>query len=263
MITDSDQLVKAHLNLVTGRHIQYIVTCSRDDIPVIFSSWTSSPSWNHAIVDEATCTLDDRLLSEIETCCRLSGRIPSVYFIDQVSEHSSNMLRERGYIHYNKEHWLLARPYELKLRVENQGVSIEYVDQRNLIEIKEYVAAFADGFQNLSLEYNFQLFLAMISEDVNPGYSSYCYLREDGTSTIVGVGSYYAHSRYAGIYNLAVKEEYRRKGFGKKLVSQILNDLKQRGTELVFLQSDNHIRSFYLQLGFHEAFNASIYTFAQ
>lgn len=59
-----------------------------------------------------------------------------------------------------------------------------------------------------------------------------------GGLTVYILEQYYNEKPLAYIYDLAVLEEYQRKGVGKELVAYITNYCRERGFEEVFVQAD-------------------------
>lgn len=66
--------------------------------------------------------------------------------------------------------------------------------------------------------------------------------------------SFFIEDKEGKIESLIVKEKYRGKGVGKKLLNQIIDCLKERGAEVITLEVylDNSAREFYRKMGFKE-----------
>ncbi len=61
-------------------------------------------------------------------------------------------------------------------------------------------------------------------------------LRDDGTEVgFINWNTYYSDPSVAGIYSLYVKPEYRKKGYGKKLVRRAIDTIAQHGYSIILL----------------------------
>ena len=73
----------------------------------------------------------------------------------------------------------------------------------------------------------------------------------------IGFAAYYLKNFYTGqVLFLAVKDEFRGKGYGKQLMEYTLNDLKQQGAAMAFLVtrvSNASAQALYNKVGFTEA----------
>ena len=85
------------------------------------------------------------------------------------------------------------------------------------------------------------------------------YIKANGN--IVGVSQSVSNNKYYGIYGLAIKEEYRKKGIGKKSLLQHLKKCKESGIKLAFLQTekDYYPYEIYKSMGFKDLFTAYYY----
>ncbi len=73
---------------------------------------------------------------------------------------------------------------------------------------------------------------------------------------LVGIGLCYFRDKTMVITTFVVDEKYRGKGYGKKLMNQILEDAKKRGCNAIHLQvsAANHVaREFYERYQFVES----------
>ncbi len=77
----------------------------------------------------------------------------------------------------------------------------------------------------------------------------------------VAVGSVYFAGDFAGIYNVAVVRDARRRGFGKQISAACIDVALQKGVPHIFLQTvqDSPVESLYATLGFHRLFQMNLY----
>ena len=75
----------------------------------------------------------------------------------------------------------------------------------------------------------------------------------------VSCGTVFITTESAGIYDVATKEEYRKKGFGSAIFNYLLGIAKQSGLEYCILQASADGAGIYKKMGFLEACNINIY----
>jgi ribosomal protein S18 acetylase RimI-like enzyme len=74
---------------------------------------------------------------------------------------------------------------------------------------------------------------------------------------IVGCVLFYPENSEKGrLYQMAVSEEYRGQGFGRKLLAKLEESLKQKGYHEVYLYARDESLGFYERMGFHKEGNA-------
>ena len=120
--------------------------------------------------------------------------------------------------------------------------------------VEKFVQAYQKGWQDLPPEYSHQLFLTMIG---NVGNAYFYYLElEQG---VAGIGTSIVQNRYAGLYGLSVLPKFRRMGFGSVLLQNEVSHVASLGSRVVFFQSDEATRDFYVKNGFDDRFSADVY----
>lgn len=69
---------------------------------------------------------------------------------------------------------------------------------------------------------------------------------------VVGCVLYYPENEAEGrLYQMAVSEDYQGKGFGRKLIHSLEQELAKRGVKEVHLNASQEAIGFYMQMGYH------------
>ncbi len=109
-----------------------------------------------------------------------------------------------------------------------------------VFEMKNFKMPGDSHLQQLLEKDSFFVFVAMVNDKVIGGLTSYT------------MEQYYAELPLVYIFDLAVKNEFQRKGIGKMLMAALLDYCREIGVEEVFVQADlpdKHAIEFYRSTG--------------
>jgi predicted N-acetyltransferase YhbS len=84
-----------------------------------------------------------------------------------------------------------------------------------------------------------------------------CFLLLDDTKR-VGIATCISYGKVGWFGNLIVKEEYRKRGAGSKLITHAINYMHNKGVETVGLYAYPHLLRFYSELGFRHDIDFSV-----
>ena len=93
----------------------------------------------------------------------------------------------------------------------------------------------------------------VISETITDEFSTIYLLTE--SDSVIGYGGIKTVLDEAEIYNVAVKNEYRRHGYGKQIVNKLIEHAASSGAKKIFLEVNEHNRpavALYLACGFNK-----------
>jgi aminoglycoside 3-N-acetyltransferase I len=130
---------------------------------------------------------------------------------------------------------------------------IKIVPKDAVANFKELITLFAAVFETENFSMANDAHLLSLLQDPN-----FTVLTANMNRTIVGgltaytLQQYYSEKPLAYIYDLAVKQQYQRRGIGKQLVNELLRFYKAKGFEEVFVQAemeDENAVNFYRSSG--------------
>ncbi len=75
----------------------------------------------------------------------------------------------------------------------------------------------------------------------------------------VSCGTIYVTEESTGIYDVAVKEDHRKKGFGSSMFAYLMSEAKKTGTEYCILQASSDGAGIYRKMGFNDVCSIDIY----
>ncbi len=163
------------------------------------------------------------------------NRLPCVYLTPAVQPASfADRLADHGFVEFEREAWMFANPAgniapataaaELTVEQVSSDTTLAAFTRvyRNAFpgpEVEQYVRAVADGRRQGSPLVDTSLFLA-------------CCRGEPA-----GILSLYCLGRYAGIYDVATAEQFRRQGIARALLRHAALHARRQGCDCVFLQT--------------------------
>ena len=96
----------------------------------------------------------------------------------------------------------------------------------DVFEMQNFVAPEKPYLQKMLKKDSFFVFVAFLDENLVGGLTAYT------------LEQYYSTKPLVYIYDLAVKSEFQRQGFGKRLIESITEYCEEAGVEEVFVQAD-------------------------
>lgn len=158
-----------------------------------------------------------------------------------------SILEKEGYIYKDKTNVMLKSISNYEI---DKGYTEGIVISENLNN--EWFQAFTK--MNKIGEKNSLTLKEMLGKIIPTTY--YCYLLEKEEIVAVGLGV--AERGYVGIYDIYVGEEHRRKGFGYKIMENILYKAAKDGCDYSYLQvvdSNEKAKSLYDKLGYKKQYS--------
>ena len=206
------------------------------------------PEWNHAaLVALAPADLSPRL-AEIRELCRARG-LPAAIATGPWSEPRGleRRLRARGFAPRFRHAWYLLDPASLPAVEIPPGIELLVV--RSAEQMRSFVETFESVYavdletgEPDELAPGYALALWDSFGRPRPGLEVVHYLataagKPAGAATSIH-GREGSARGVSGLYNLAVRPEFRRRGLGAALVRRRAADALDRGQEIVFLQTE-------------------------
>ena len=136
----------------------------------------------------------------------------------------------------------------MKLEIEIRKLGSEDIAQfkelvhlfEQVFRMKNFVIPGDDHLKDVLSNDGFIAFVALLSNQVVGGLTAYC------------LQQYYSKRPLVYIYDLAVSDQFQRRGIGRELIEGITNHCRENGMEEVFVQADKedvHALEFYRSTG--------------
>ena len=146
----------------------------------------------------------------------------------------TSYLEEQGFIPFDEEAWMFYDYDKDTLRDYRSDIIIKTVKEEDLVvfsdvyksslpgpEVDKYIQCVVNGFFARTPLVDIKYYLAYINDKA------------------VGMLSYLSMGKYAGMYAIAVEQEFQKKGVCKSLVNHAVDFSKKNGVEYLFLQTGN------------------------
>jgi aminoglycoside 3-N-acetyltransferase I len=130
---------------------------------------------------------------------------------------------------------------------------IKRLGNQDVLILQKLIRLFQEVFEMGNPEVPGEFYLKSLLE--KPGFIAFVAIRENeiaGGLTAYELPMYYAEYSEVFIYDVAVKSEFQRKGFGKELLLSLEKYCRQNGIREMFVESheeDGHALDFYHSTG--------------
>jgi len=230
----------------------------------VWSDSIKEPSWNFAGAIDVEEDKVTRMVADVTSFLQEKGRLPSVVITPFTHPHNlREEIEQRGFIHKYTEVWMFyneRRPQVLLpdglniKKVEDDAEKAVMVDLFN----RAHSGAEDEVYGELPPEYG----EALRKFDPN--------LFNDRSIThylgiMNGIPAGYAtlinHDKFAGIYNVGIVPEFRRRGIGSTLTLNAVNDAFNQNSEYIFLITEQGTSNerLYNHIGFTTEFTSEGY----
>jgi GNAT superfamily N-acetyltransferase len=184
-------------------------------------------TWNHAVLEARAAPGLDRTLRAVRAFYRRRGLRPVVA---TPSGRMAAALAARGHEPLFRHAWLFA-PHSAGEAALPDGATVSSNDRRDL---EPFLAVFAVAFGAA----NYCRVLRAAFVDAAPDTRvEHLVLWLGGRPAACGTVAW--HDRVAGLYNLGVHPDFRRRGLGAALTSWRLAYARAQGCDLVYLQTED------------------------
>lgn len=171
--------------------------------------------------------------------------IPDLLFVtDQaLTEQNKEMLEHLGALYDFSEYVMMIGRRNWVDQTPDNGLTAVKAEYRDLDAlVRTSVAIFADSLEN-ARSFEEKTLLSRQRESFKAVYNG----------KIIGMGHINYDEKEPVIFGFGIRPEYQRKGFGRRFLSQLLNQLFKRGASQVKLEVDSkniHALNLYRNIGF-------------
>ncbi len=218
--------------------------------------------WNYASQVSATRENLNQLLEKTEKVFHRIQRIPAFYLTPWTNPNElESELKLRGYERQFTDAWVVARGIPVP-QIDRLPAGLEIIRVQTSTQIDAFVEVFMRAFGyvskdvpygGLSPSYGHALKRSLAGQRPDVTAVHYLALFEGKP---VGTGSLLAADGIAGLYNLGVVPEYRKRGLGRILALRRISDAICSGTKVLFFQTEAEglVEEMYSRLGFRREF---------
>ena len=201
------------------------------------------------------------LEEKIKHCEELysAHNIPPAFKLCSYPEHKEleELLEKKGYSKINPTSLQTCKIADLYIRKRDEAPG---KDSFNVVISSGFTAAWQDAAAKLTGtdEKHIPVFKKILANIKQEKIIAHVEITNpQGECEIIGCGCGIIERNNAGIYDIAVREDYRRKGLGRQIVECILLEAKKRGVENTYLQvmlNNEAALNLYKSMGYTEIY---------
>lgn len=215
--------------------------------------------WNYAALAQVNEGEEDSLIDRVESFSRAHHRTPAFYIDPAIATPSlTTALERKGFVLEEEEIWMTyaAVPQE---KLSLGALHIETVE--TAAQMDEFMEVFRDAFELPSMDDPDEITLRRAFREPPQGVRISHFIGRNNEGQPVAVASTYIADGVAGIYNVGVAMQARRRGYGVEVTRVAMANALNAGVERILLQTElnSAAQGLYERLGFQKSFVGEIW----
>lgn len=256
-------LIDVHINGSTGLYASKIL--KKEDYNILLSDLIDDQYWNFAYLKN-TSNLD-KIWTKIKSDMEKNNRIPTIYITsDQDNKDVQKEIKNNNLKVLYTDVWMIVEDLE---NFEHYKSKINFKISKVDKTLKDkFVQAVMDGFsgenpddpyESLSAGYKITLEKSIENNGSNYKIINYIGLYNEkaiSTATVI------YKDNISIIYNVTTNKNYQKQGVCKQTISDIINDLRKLGIEIVCVLTEKgfYTEQVYKNMGFKEVLLGRAYS---